>query len=160
MRGDAALQPEFREKQVEQAEQVSDAGAVCHQRVHIGGAVLQLLPGVDVKPSPQPEYHGSGENPHRPAGVGHIHKEHPDDGNGQSQGNGAKGAEAQVAVAPGMGVFGDLRTVFSGVGHKVVSRILNGSPQGSGRALRSVVFHRSGRRGIIHACRAYARLAV
>ena len=59
-----------------------------------------------------------------------------------------------------MGLLSDLRTVFSGIGHKVIPCILNGFLQCFGRALRSVIFYGSGRRGIIYACRTYARLVV
>ena len=39
MRLDASRQPEFREEQVEKAEQISDSGADGHQRIHVGRPV-------------------------------------------------------------------------------------------------------------------------
>jgi hypothetical protein len=64
---------------VEHAEDVGHAGAEGHQRVHVGAAVLGLLPGVDEEGRPKNSTTGVLSSPHHEVGPGLVHHEHADD---------------------------------------------------------------------------------
>ena len=55
VRLDASGKPEPGEEQVEQAEQIGDAGTDSHQCVHIRGPVFHLFPGIDIESSSENE---------------------------------------------------------------------------------------------------------
>ena len=94
----AAPRPEFREKEVEDAEQVGHERAVGHQCVHVGRPVAQLPPGVGVEISAEPEHHRRGQQPGHPSRVGPVHEAHPDDGHGQGQCDGPDAVTLQTMV--------------------------------------------------------------
>ena len=145
MRFDAPRPPEVGEEEVEYAEQVGDAGADGHQRVHVGRAVLQQAPGVGVEAAAQAEDYGRGEQPHHVVGIGQVHERHADDGHGQGEGDGPHGAPFQRAVLAELFRFLVFRLRGRGCflfGSQAESHGLYGLLQGCGIAGRRVVGHR------------------
>ena len=81
------LMPKVGKQHIENTEQVGNTCTQCHQRIHIGGTVLCLLPSVYKKIPAQPYYNGRGKEPHYRVCIGHIHKEHSYDYHGQGKDN-------------------------------------------------------------------------
>ena len=100
MRRDAFLYPELREKQVEGTEQIGYSGTVGHQRIHVGGAVLQLLPGVDEEIPAQSEDHQGSQYPHDVSGIRQLGKAHGNDRQWQGERNGSDGPALQLDIMP------------------------------------------------------------
>ena len=94
----AAAQPEFREEEVEETEQVGDARTVRYQGIHVGRLVFELPPGVAVKVTSQPADYRCREYPGNVVGVWQVHQEHADDDDGDTQDNGPGGTELQLTV--------------------------------------------------------------
>lgn len=74
----AAREPESRKEHVEKAEKISDARAEGHERIHRGGTVPQLFPGIHEKAPSAPEEYWCRKEPHHLVGIGHLHEEHAD----------------------------------------------------------------------------------
>ena len=119
-------QPELRPEQVEHAECIGNASTHGYQRVHVGSAVLQLFPGVAVKISSQPEYYGSGKNPHPVIGVRPVHEAHADHGYGHGKHQRKDSPLFQLTVFPAMCIFCYFLFLSIRFDDQVVSGILNG----------------------------------
>ena len=125
----AAARPEFRPEQIEKAEDICDACADGHQRVHVRRAVFQLFPGVAIEIPSQPEDHGGSQYPHHVVGISPVHETHADDGYRDRQGQGAEGAELQFLVFLHVCVFCNFFFVSAGVDDQVVASCLDGTLQ-------------------------------
>ena len=160
MRFYAPLKPEIREQDIEHAEKIGYARTAGHERVHVGRAVFQLLPRIDVEASPQPEYDRGGEYPHYNIRIRHIHEEHAcdEDRKGKDYGPDRPAPEVRIPFPPV--VFRVIGRLVLAVDDEIVAGIPYGFLQRFRAALPGLVFHvrRAGRevyRGMQH-----SRLAV
>ena len=114
MRRDTARRPEGGKKEVEEAEQVGDAGAQSHQCIHVRGTVAQLAPCPGEKTAAEPEDEGRGEQPRHPRRPCTVHEEHPDDEqwHGQRQcGRDARFQRPIPGVVLALGLSGGIRQI-------------------------------------------------
>ena len=149
MRRDAARRPEGGKKEVEEAEQVGDAGAQGHQCIHVRGTVAQLAPCPGEKTAAEPEDEGRGEQPRHPRRPCTVHEEHPDDEQRHGQRQCGRDAAFQRPVAGvvlALGLSGGIRQID----HQIVPRVADRLSQlfGSGRS--RVVLHGDSRCGVVH----------
>ena len=75
MRFESSRQPVLREQCIEKAEQESNRSAEGHQRIHIRGTVMRLLPGIYEENTSEPQ-HRHAKSQHQPRSPAIVHKNH------------------------------------------------------------------------------------
>ena len=97
--------------------------------------MAQLFPRIDEEATSQPEDYGRGQQPRAPAGPRPVHEAHADDGDGNGQEDGPRGASFQRLVCLAVRFFHLVRCVFVVRDDEVVAGLLHRVLQGFGRGL-------------------------